>query len=301
MRCSSHRDITNVAIDHLGIKRGDFTRTILRNICSPDRVRRHNRRERYAPHHWGRHQDIIDYVFQARICYLNNNLKLAGKYLAWALHLIQDHCISTSNHDTLERSIAKEHVEDYIKFSEFEVLYSFKDLEEYIYGIAQKDNPKEAIISALCHTMTALKSVVAERRRPPSNLLKSIRSLTERLEVVQATYRKIEEEWRKKAGIKILIYNLIFLPPLLALLSLVKIQIGAIMFITLLSELIICAVSCSGMFQLLDELQMLKEEEHSLSEKINIIKKEIAWHNGNNNLLNDSTSRLTTSVTMIGR
>lgn len=278
MLCQSHRDITNIAIDNLGIKRGEFTRTILRNICSPDRVRRYNRRERYAPHHWGRHQDIIDYVFKARMCYLNNDLKLAGKYLAWALHLIQDHCVSISKHDILERSIAQEHVENYIKSSKSKTLYSFKDLEEYIYGITPKDNPKEAIISALCHTMTVLKSVAAEKREPPSDLLKSIHSLTERLKVVQATYRKIEKEWRKKTRIKFLIYNLVFLPPLFAFLSLVKIQIEVIIFVTSLLELIICFLSHSGKH--IKDLRKLEKEEHSILEEIYTINKEIAWHSG---------------------
>ena len=276
MLCQSHRDITNIAMDYLGIKRGDFTRTILRNICSPDRARKYSKKERFAPHHWGRHKDIIDYVFRARMNYLSNDLKLAGKCLAWALHLIQDHCVSISNHDELERSIAQECVEDYI-LSEFKILYSFKDLEEYIYSITPRDNPKEAIISALGHTMTVLKSVVAERRKPPSDLLKSIHSLTERLKVVQAIRRKAIKEWRKRTRIKFLIYNIVFLPLLVLLPFLVKIQI--IVFITLLSELIVYFISRRG--KPLNELRKLEKEEYSILEEINAISREIAWHSGN--------------------
>jgi len=278
MLCQSHVEITNVAIDSLEIKRGEFTRTILRNICSPDRVRKYNRRERFTPHHRGRYQDIVNYVFKARACYLNNDLRLAGKNLAWALHLIQDHCVSLSNHDTLEKSIARESVKDYIKLSEFKILYTFRDLESYIHRITPKDNPKEAIISALSHTMTVLKSVVAERRDPAPSLLESIHSLNERLKVIRAAYREVEERRKEKRNIKFITYNAVLLLLLTLLVLLVGVQIGTVVFIALLSEPVILTISREE--KLLNELQKLKREEYSIRDEINKINKEIVWHSG---------------------
>ncbi len=278
MWCRSHRDITNVAIDSLKIKRGELTHTILRNICSLDRARRYDRRERFAPHHWGRHRDIVDYIFRARMCYLNNDLKSAGRYLAWALHLIQDHCVSTLNHNTLERSIAQEPVKDYVELSEFRLLYSFRALEEYIHSITPKNDPKEAIISALSHTMTVLKSVVAERREPPSNLLESLRSLIKYLKIIRAMYKGIEQRRKKKMLIRFITYNAVLLSLLALLVFLAGVNIVAVVFTALLSEPFILAMSREE--KLLNELRRLGREEDSIRDRINVISKEIAWHSG---------------------
>ena len=259
----SHKEIVRLSIRKLGLKRNEFTATLLRYIDEPDRIRRRRKRQRYLPHHAGRQQDIIEYILSARIKFLNGDLKSAGRSLAWALHLIHDHCIEKNRHDELERKIAKINMDKEYRNVQINPLKfeRFTDLKTYIYhNVAPKENPEDSILAALNHTVSVICSVVSEKRDPPEDIL---RKYEECLKLFYAERRKL----RRLGLLNFTLSNFAFLFITSIISTLMKADyFSLLMFLGFFIEPIIVLVSFG--------------RENKYEKPLRELENEIAWHSG---------------------